>query len=348
MRDVLAKTQVYAMVWLALLCAGVWGLNLVSSPVSDDRSVTLVTIPQGVTADEIGAILDRAGLIRSKWVFVQTVGLRGASEQLKPGAYELSRSMSLLHIIDKLEHGHVAESWLTIPEGFTARQIAHFLSANSVADEREFATMALSEADEFNGVTPDSWRSLEGYLFPDTYRFTKGYGSRAVIRDMLRAFRSKVAEPFREEIAAYRLPGDGTAGSFTDNLAKVVTVASLIEREAKIPADREMIASVLYNRLRKGMPLQVDATVQYALGEHRSRLFYKDYETPSDYNTYLRPGLPPGPIANPGAASVRAALRPARSDYLYYVASTDGSHIFSRTLQEHNRAVAAVRKARRG
>jgi len=167
-------------------------------------------------------------------------------------------------------------------------------------------------------------------------------------------FRKSVWDPLERRMGTVFLPGlPGAGRASVDSAAKanlhsVLTIASLIEREAKVNKDRPLVASVIYNRLSRDMPLQIDATVQYALGEHRSRLFYSDYLTPSDYNTYLRRGLPPGPIANPGLKSIEAALSPAKTDYLYYVADGNGSHVFSRTGQEHQRAVASARRARQG
>ncbi|MDO8585896.1 MAG: endolytic transglycosylase MltG [Armatimonadota bacterium] len=348
--DVLAKIQIYILILLTMLTASVWTLVWVSLPVSDDHTSVIVKIPAGASGREIGALLRRAGVIRSRRAFYFTVRARRQSERLKPGRYELRRDMDMLRIIYTLVRGRTASAWLTIPEGYTVRQIARLLAEHGIVDERAFLTAALYDAPKFRDIVPAPSVSLEGYLFPDTYLLNIDEKPDAVIIQMLAAFQKKVCREFAGEIQCASLPEEAvpSAGpsNIEDRLHFIVTMASLIEREAKTDKDRTTIASVLYNRLRKRMRLQVDATVQYSLGEHRSRLFWRDYKTPSDYNTYLHEGLPPGPIANPGVESIRAALRPAESDYLYYVARPDGSHLFTRTLAEHDQAIQAVKRMR--
>ena len=333
------------------MTAAVWMLNWMSAPVSDDNAPVLVTVAEGSTGIQISELLKKENLIRSRWGFRITVGLRRDSQQLKPGVYELRRNMSLVQIIEKLVRGDVAGARITIPEGYTVGQIAQALAENGIVDKKQFLKSALTGGRRFRDVVPIRSGSLEGYLFPDTYLFTRGSEPDAVIRQMLGVFRKRVWEPRLElRMGSSHLPGLSNAASVDwaarENLHSVLTVASLIEREAKVDRDRAFVSSVIYNRLGRGMPLQIDATVQYARGEHTGRLFYRDYLTPSDYNTYLHRGLPPGPIANPGLKSIKAALNPAKSDYLYYVADGNGAHVFSRTGEEHQRAVAAARRAR--
>jgi UPF0755 protein len=185
-------------------------------------------------------------------------------------------------------------------------------------------------------------QSLEGYLFPNTYLIVLDSNPKMIVGQMLQAFKSQVAEPLSSDVV--ETAGNDGAQARSRALYQAVVVASMIEREAKVEKDRPLISAVIWNRLRKGMKLEVDATVQYALGEHRGRLFYSDLAVISPYNTYRNPGLPPGPISNPGLASIKAALHPANVDYLYYVARPDGSHVFSHTLEEHNAAKARIRR----
>jgi UPF0755 protein len=190
-------------------------------------------------------------------------------------------------------------------------------------------------------------QNLEGYLFPDTYLIARGTDSDAIIRKMLDAFRQKVVVPYRPRIESVAQAKFGIGeDSFALGLHRILTIASMVEREAKIDKDRPLIAAVLWNRLKNNMKLEIDATVNYSPGqskENKPRIYYKDLQNGSAYNTYRTLGLPPGPICNPGTASIEAVLQPANVDYLYYVARKDGSHVFSRTYQEHQAATKAIR-----
>jgi UPF0755 protein len=287
-----------------------------------------------MNARQIGQELEKAGIIRSARAFEWTVRLRGWSDRLKPGTYELRASMSPLHIARLLAEGRVATSWVTIPEGYTVRQIARLMEERGVANREEFQRLATQEGDTFTASFPLP-KNLEGYLFPNTYRLPRGTGARVAIQTMISLLDRAVYQKYRAEIER---------SGFTFH--QILTIASMIEREAKVPEDRPLISAVIRNRLRQGMKLEIDATVLYALGTHKPRVLYRDLEVDSDYNTYKRKGLPPGPIANPGGACIEAALRPAPVDYLYYVARPDGSHIFTRTLQEHRVAIARARAER--
>jgi UPF0755 protein len=247
--------------------------------------------------------------------------------------------MSLRAVIHKITEGRVDAVKVTIPEGFTVWQIADKLAENGLVDRARFLELVTHGGRSFVAESPAGTERLEGYLFPSTYLIPVRASPREIVTQMLDTFRNQVIP----ELAANtdRLSVDGKPVS----VHQVVTVASLVEREAKKPADRPLVSAVIWNRLARGMRLQVDATVLYAMGEHRPRLYYRDLGIDSPYNTYTHVGLPPGPIANPGLASIRAALHPARVDYLYYVARPDGSHIFSRTLEEHNSAKTRVRAA---
>jgi UPF0755 protein len=332
---------------LALLVVSIWVLVLGSRPVSSDRSPVRVVVSGGSSATEIAQALSDRGLIRSAFVFVFTCRMSGSSGKLKPGVYELSRAMSVPAIVKALVRGESLESWITVPEGFTARQIADILKERRLVNPDAFLRLALTQGYEFPRYTFVHGHNLEGYLFPDTYLIARGTEPRGIIEKMLDAFDRKVATSHRADIerAIQRRFGLGPQ-EFAEGLRNLLTVASLVEREAKIAKDRPLIAAVLYNRLKKGMRLEVDATVGYIPGdsrENKEKVWYEDLKSQSPYNTYQRLGLPPGPICNPGLASIEAALNPAQADYLYYVAKPDGSHVFSRTPQEHNRAKNAIR-----
>ena len=347
MRRIVAVTKSYIVGLLAILVVCVWALVLGSRPVSSDRSPVRVAVTGGSSATEIAQILSDRGLIRSPFVFVFTCRISGFSGKLKPGVYEFSRAMNVPLIIGNLVRGESLESWITVPEGFTARQIADVLEERQLVSPEAFLRLALTQGYGFPRYSFIYGHNLEGYLFPDTYLIARGTEPRGIIEKMLDAFDRKVVGVYRADIegAIQRRFGLGPQ-AFVEGLHKILTVASLVEREAKIAKDRPLIAAVIYNRLKKDMRLEVDATVSYAPGdsrENKERVWYDDLKSDSPYNTYRSSGLPPGPICNPGLAAIKAALNPARADYLYYVARPDGSHVFSRTLEEHNLAKSAIR-----
>lgn len=297
-------------------------------------SLRLVQVTPGMNARQIGLKLQQMGIIRRAWTFEWIVRWKGWSNRLQPGQYELRPNMSPLQIARTIAEGRVATSWVTIPEGYTVRQIAQLLEERGVTDAEEFRRLATTEGDTFQASFPLP-KNLEGYLFPNTYRFPRGTDPRQAIQTMISLLDREVYRRYHAEIEQ--------SGFFFHG---ILTIASLIEREAKVPEDRARISAVIRNRLKRGMKLEIDATVLYALGKHKPRVLYRDLEVDSVYNTYRRKGLPPGPIANPGIACIGAALRPAGVDYLYYVARPDGSHIFTRTLEEHHVAVARARRER--
>ena len=253
------------------------------------------------------------------------------SGEMHAGHYALSPAMPPRQIAARMALGETAQGVVTVPEGYTVRQTARRLAEHHLVDEAQFLALAQTQGRTFHvgkWAPPDN--NLEGYLFPDTYTVPKGATARDVVQIMLDNFGRRVLTPRGAE-----------ARGFPGGLPAAVTLASLVEREAEVDGDRPLIAAVYRNRLKAGMRLQCDATVQYALPEHKGRLLYSDLRVNSPYNTYTHRGLPPTPIASPGLPSIQAALRPARSDYLFYVARPDGSHVFSATLAEHDRARAA-------
>ncbi len=345
MRAILARTKAYIALLVGALVVVALVLLIGSGPVSRDKSPVRVTIPQGASARSVSRILGENRLVRSELVFLLTCKMSGASQKLKPGVYELNQTMNASAIIKRLVDGHTVESWVTIPEGKTLREIADILEAKRLVDSTTFLQLATSQGDEFYSYPFIYNSNLEGYLFPDTYLVERGTTAERVIESMLRNFERKVLQAHRDQIsrfAANRL----RVQPFEKGLHKVLIVASMVEREARVPADRPKIAAVIWNRLARGMKLEVDATVTYELGASRAnkpKVYYSDLRRDTPYNTYRYAGLPPAPICNPGLASIKAALEPAATNDLFYVAKPDGGHVFSRTLQEHNAAKQAIR-----
>ncbi len=305
------------------------------APASTDKSArsVLVSVPAGANAHAIGALLARRGLVRSSAGFVLAARLDHVAGKMQAGHYELSPAMPPRQIALLIALGRTANDLVVIPEGFTLAQIARRLALLHKVDEQSFLVLARTQGRSFQvgGFRPLS-DNLEGYLYPDTYRLPKSAGEREIITQMLQNFQARVLAPRKQDFA--RTPG---------GLPAVLTLASLVEREAESDSERPHIASVLANRLRIGMRLQCDASVQYALPEHKTRLLFSDLRVNSPYNTYLHAGLPPTPICNPGLPSIEAALHPSVSDDLFYVARPGGHHIFSPTLAAHDRAIAQLR-----
>ena len=319
----------------AIVLAGALGIGAARflAPVDPRASAKIVVIRPGASTSAIAATLEEAGVIRSASHFIVAARARRVARSLRDGEYRLSPAMPLLRIVDVLSRGDVVLHPVTIPEGFTADQIVRTLARAGLGDAGRLRVLTRAGAGQFEYDFLQSvpGGALEGYLFPDTYHFPRFLDERRIVDRFLGQFAQTVV-PLWRGAAAGR------------SLHEVVTMASMIEREAKSAGDQGLIAGVLYNRLTRGWRLEVDATVLYALGGHKPVVTYGDLKVNSPYNTYLHAGLPPGPIANPGLGAIRAALHPARTDYLFYVARPDGSHAFSRTLSEH---LANVRRFRR-
>lgn len=301
------------------------GLTMAGLPLSRSARTVRIEVQPGVDSSAVGKQLEGAGVIRSAWWF----GRLASKETLKPGVYEFSPSEAPSAIVRKLARGEFAGVKVTFPEGFTLRKMAARLVEKKVlADEKEFLQLTKTQGKTFKASFPLP-ANLEGYLFPDTYRIPLGSDARAVIQRLLGNFDKKVAPKLK------------AAGK---PLGPTIVKASLIEREAEVEEDRANIAGVIENRLAKGMRLQIDATVQYALPAHKGRLLFADLKVKSPYNTYLNKGLPPGAICNPGLPSIDAALNPEKSNYLFYVAGPDGKkHLFAATFAEHQKNIKSVR-----
>ncbi len=318
---------------LALITAAttVYVFNALSAVEPGASEEIKVEIPEGANSYQIARLLFQEELIKNERAFVYFSRLTGKDGLLKSGNYLLSPSYAIPEIIDKLVEGTSDNVIFTVPEGYTVEQIGNLLVEKGLIDksrfdhlvaEGEFSFPFMSELEKL----PESSCRLEGYLFPDTYHVGKNISERELIILMLNRFQREMKElQFPEKVAEK---------GFTLN--EGVTIASMVEREAKVDKERPLIAGVILNRLDLGMPLQIDATVQYVLKGHRSTIYYEDLEVESPYNTYRVLGLPPGPIGAPGRKSLLAVIEPEETDYLYYVAKPDGSHAFARTLQEHN------------
>jgi UPF0755 protein len=292
-----------------------------------------VTIPPG---SNFGAAVDslaRAHVVSSPRLFRFYASSRGRDRDLKAGTYVFQRGASWNEVLDALTRGKGLVHTVTVPEGFALSSIAPLLS-RALSVPVESVMVAASDTSLLHRLdvpTP----TLEGYLFPDTYTFAEGTTPEEAVHMMVAEF-EKVWKPEwnarLQELAMSR--------------HDIVTLASIIEKEARLAQERPVISAVYHNRLKRGMLLQADPTVQYALGRHVDRVLYKDLEVDSRYNTYKHPGLPPGPIASPGAASIEAALYPANVPYLYFVAHPDGHHEFRETYAEHTEARAQIRRER--
>ena len=304
-----------------------------------------VTIPKGAGTKQIAELLETNGLVRDGTLFYYRMLLLNEGAAFKAGDYLMRPGMSAGELIALLNGGgksQVASFKLTVPEGMTVRQLADRLQTQQGISGEQFLAEAVAVAT--SGSSYDWIKQLpdieilkyplEGYLFPDTYMFREDVTARQMIERMLQQTDDKLKQ----------LPAgwEQQLDKLGVNVHEMLTIASLIEREVVVPAERAVVSGVIYNRLRKGMPLQIDATVQYLLPAQKSRLLYKDLEIESAYNTYRNNGLPPGPIANPGLAAMEAACFPAATDYLFYVTRKDGTpgHWFAKTFAEHKRNIA--------
>jgi UPF0755 protein len=298
------------------------------TPAAPEAAEQTVTIAAGTSLRRIADGLADHGLIRHRTMFIAYVKWWRPGPHLQAGEYALRASMSPEQIVEILRQGKVRQYALTIPEGLTVREIAAMVAERQFGDAAILQTLTSDPAfiASLNLDTP----SLEGYLFPETYHLPHNIGEKALLTLMVDTLRLN----YTDEIAA-------RAKQLGLTQHEVLTLASLIEKEAQVDDERPLISAVYHNRLRKGMLLQCDPTVIYALGERFDGTIHKrDLQIDSPYNTYRYAGLPPGPIANAGRRSLEAAVNPAPVDYVYFVATgTKGRHQFSRTLQEHNRAV---------
>lgn len=311
---------------LALLTAGAYYLAVVPFGPSQAR---LVTIPSRSSVNQIARTLKQNGIIRSRYAFELAARLQHGT--LKAGVYRFDRPAPMLSVYQRLRNGDVYTIALTIPEGYNIFDIAAAVQRAGLGTNDAFLTAEMQDTGLVRDLDPKA-TSLEGYLFPDTYRLAPNMTPDQILGEMVAHFRH-----------------EAQVLGLTTNVAATVTMASLIERETPVAADRPLVASVFTNRLARGMPLDTDPSVIYAAlleKRYRGTIYASDLKADSPYNTYLHTGLPPGPICNPGIPSLEAAMHPAQSNFLYFVSDPNhqGHSLFAATLQEHEKNVAIYRK----
>jgi UPF0755 protein len=323
---------VAAALWL------VWGLLL---PVQPSNPQFLLLRP-GWSSRHIARELKSRGVIRSSAAFL-LYHYVGHPASLKAGEYKFENAANALAIHSRLAQGDVYKHTVVVPEGFNLFDVAAAVEAAELGSSAEFLKAARSSLPMISDIDPQA-KSLEGYLFPDTYQFTRTQSMTDMIGAMVRRFRQEARAvgllPNAGDTRNVRLP----AGV---DVHRVVTMASIVEKETAAGDERPMVASVYYNRLAKNMALNADPSIIYGAllaGNYRGTIYQSDLQSDSPYNTYKHAGLPPGPIANPGREALKAALHPAVSDYFYFVSDGNGHHRFARTLDEHSRNVAAYRR----
>jgi len=316
---------------LAVLAFGAWVTKDIQAHGPDSGRRVRITIGEGVGFAAATRELNARGLLPRPWTLKLYARVTGDDRRIQSGTYQFVEGTPPIDILHALVRGDILAYSVTIPEGFNLWQVAGAFDSVGV----DSSTMLASVTDATLARAFDIPAStLEGYLFPDTYRVPFGSNARQLVEQMLARARSAWSDDHERR-----------AREIGMSRHQVLTLASIVEAEARVSDERPMIAAVYHNRLRKRMRLEADPTVAYAMGGFRGRLYYKDLAIDSPYNTYRHAGLPPGPICNPGEASIRATLHPAEGvEALYFVARGDGRHVFSKTLREHS---AAVREARR-
>ena len=301
----------------------------------DDKSLTkTVDIPSGTGFFRITEILNDAGLVRNRPFFWALAIGKGATKQIKAGEYEFSGDMSPTEIINKLIRGERKYYMVLIPEDISAREIAQRLVSFKLINEEDF-TKLLTDRDFILSLGLDE-KSLEGYLFPDTYRLDRSMTTAGIIRILVNRFKEKITPEITKRAEQMKM-----------TIHKLITLASIIGKESGNSAEKPLISAVFHNRMKLGMKLQSDPTAIYGLQENGNdvkTVLAKHLKSDNPYNTYLIKGLPPGPIANPGLDSIMAALYPAEVNYLYFVSKNDGTHQFSTDLASHKRAIQEYRK----
>ncbi len=298
-----------------------------------DHQATFV-IRAGETFNELAARLKDEGVISSAARFKLYSRLTRSDKHLKAGEYRLSAAMTPVQILDMLVQGKSILYRLTIPEGYTIQQIAEEVARQNLGTAEDIIKLATdSAAARSFGIEA---QTLEGYLFPDTYYFSKDAGPKKIIAKMVERFHSQFQPAWEQR-----------AKELNFSVHQIVTLASIIEKETGAPSERPIIASVFHNRLKKRMRLESDPTVIYGIPNFDGNIKRHHLQTRTPYNTYKIRGLPPGPIANPGSASIEAALYPDQTDFLYFVAKKDGTHYFSKNIKDHNRAVRKYQLRRR-
>lgn len=314
-------------------------LSVMGGPVDkNDTELTVITVEQGSSTGTIAATLEEKGLIKNTFIFKLKSKLGGYDGEYKAGQYAISKSMSMKEQMELIKSGKTVGQMFTIPDGNTLEKNANLLAESEIVTAEEFLNEAANgDFDyEFLKDIPKRANRLEGFLYPESYQVDLDADAHDVIDVMLKQFDSIFTDEYYEK-----------AEKLDKSILEVMTVASIIEREAKTDEDKKKVASVIYNRLEEGMPLQMDSILAYITGEEKIKASLADTQVESDYNPYTNKGLPPGPICSPGKASIEAALNPADTDYLYFVATDklDGTNVFSETYEEFLEDKAAFDKA---
>ncbi|WP_342348583.1 endolytic transglycosylase MltG [uncultured Nitrospira sp.] len=302
------------------------GFMWLNQPVGGLAQRVLVEIPPGTPFTQVSDILDQHHLIGSGWFFTFLGRVQRVDRNIIPGEYELNAGMQPTELLNKLVKGKVYQYAITIPEGYNVAQIADILDQKRLALKQDIFRLSRDPVfiQSLNVHAP----TLEGYLFPDTYHFSRFTPPESIIRTFVNRFHDVLTPELKARTAAMDM-----------TLQEVLTLASVVEKETGLAAERPLVSGVFHNRLRRGIPLQSDPTVIYALESFDGNIRKTDLSVDSPYNTYKVRGLPPGPIANPGLAAIHAALYPTQTDFVYFVSRNDGSHQFSVTLADHNKAV---------
>ncbi|MEE9233747.1 MAG: endolytic transglycosylase MltG [Nitrospirales bacterium] len=305
---------------------GVVGFAKLNQPLGPSQPTQLIDVPPGTPFAKVSHILHRRHLLGQEWFFKVLGRVQQVDRKIIPGEYELHAGMRPTELLAKLVNGEVYQHSITIPEGYSVVQIGDMLEQKNLAEKQAF--LSFHRDREFIQSLNIDAPSLEGYLFPDTYRFPRYTPPESLIRTFVNRFHEMVTPEMQEQ-----------AKNLGMTLQEVLTLASVIEKETGLATERSLVSGVFHNRLRRNIPLQSDPTVIYALEYFDGNIRKADLSVDSPYNTYRVRGLPPGPIANPGLAAIQAALYPTPSNFVYFVSRNDGSHQFSATLAEHNKAV---------
>jgi UPF0755 protein len=319
--------KLFAFSLVLLLAVAAWMGFCLAVPAGSTQQ-TLVEFKAGSSARHIASELKQAGIIRSRSAFLLLHVFRHAS--LKAGEYEFDHPERLTEVYRHIAHGDTYARVLVVPEGYNIFDIATTVEKLGIDSQQNFLEQVRSQVALVRDIDPQA-PTLEGYLYPDTYRFSRKQKAPDVIAAMVKRF--------RQEVHAIGLTGD---------VHRIVTMASIVEKETAVPDERPLVAGVFYNRLAQHVALDTDPTVIYAAllaNRYRGTIYASDLRYTSPYNTYRNPGLPPGPISNPGKDSMTAAMHPTRTDYLYFVSDNQGHHRFAKTLEEHQKNVAAYRRA---
>ncbi len=319
---------------LSVIGLGLWASSLLDPPPDADDTPRLFVVERGSSLGRVAWLLESEGLIRDARALRYWARWRGLSNQLKAGEYELSADLGTDEILSRLTRGQVLTHEITLPEGTRATEIAARLEERGLASADAF--LAVVDDPGFVSELGLPGPTLEGYLYPETYKLPRGLPPREIARTMVGEFRR-----------AWR-DVEARATERGMSMAEVVTLASIVEKETAAPEERPLIAAVFLNRLDRGMRLETDPTVIYGIPDFDGNLKKRHLQDSSNpYNTYRHKGLPPGPIASPGSGALTAVVEPAESDYLYFVSMNDGTHKFSRTYREHSSAVDYYQKRRR-